>query len=135
LHLDPFNDDDAISFLGDRVGAEEVQSIVDDFHSRRFPGGGAVDEVIGTCFCKASGADRFGYWHRRIGEYLGARWLANLADTDRRRRRVLSLFQAHGLVPASLRCMHAWLAQYSAFTSQVIAGDPTGLSNMRTSTT
>lgn len=222
LHLEPFTDGDAISFLGTRVGAEAAQSIVDHFYARglsgflrnpqtlelivdvagtgplpetrgelferavtvlrvetskakadrqlppeaalnaagaafaaliltgseaivrtaeanisegdisiavirRLPGGEFVDDVIGTRLFKANGADRFGYWHRRIGEFLGARWLAKLADTDRKRRRMLSLFQSYGLVPASLRGVHAWLVREPALAKQVIAADPMGV--------
>lgn len=222
LHLEPFSDDDAISFLDDRLGVGSARTIVDHFHSRglagflgnpqtlelvadvsgkgllpenraelfaqavdvlrietrdakaqtqlaseaaldaagaafaaliltgneaivrtaeantaegeipiaeirRLPGAEPIDQVIGTRLFKAGGAARFGYWHRRIGEYLGARWLAKLADTDRKRRRMLALFQGPGLVPASLRGMHAWLAQDPALAAQVFDGDPMGV--------
>jgi hypothetical protein len=222
LHLEPFSDDDAVSFLSNRIGPESARSVLDHFHSRglsgflgnpqtleliadvagngplpenrgelferavrilrvetrdtkadlqlapevaldaagaafaaliltgndaivrkaeanngegeisiaeirTLPGGEHVDGVIGTRLFKAGGADRFGYWHRRIGEYLAARWMAKLADTDRKRRRVLSLFQSRGLVPTSLRGMHAWLVRDPRFAGQVIAGDPMGV--------
>jgi hypothetical protein len=90
-------------------------------------GADAVAAMLGTRLFKADGADRFSYWHRRIGEYLGARWLAKLADNGRKRRRLLSLFQSHGLVPASLRGIHAWLARDPALAPSIIAADPMGV--------
>lgn len=74
-----------------------------------------------------SDPDRFSYTHRSVGEFLAARWLAQRADTDRKRRRLLKLFHGHGLVPASLRGIHAWLAQDIRLASQVIAADPLGV--------
>ena len=71
--------------------------------------------------------DRFSYTHRSVGEFLAARWLAQRADTDRKRRRLLKLFHGHGLVPASLRGVHAWLAQDARLASLVIAADPMGV--------
>jgi hypothetical protein len=71
--------------------------------------------------------DRFSYTHRSVGEFLAARWLARRADTDRKRRRLLKLFHEHGLVPASLRGVHAWLAQDARLATQVIAADPMGV--------
>lgn len=71
--------------------------------------------------------DRFSYTHRSVGEFLAARWLAQRADTDRKQRRLLKLFHGHGLVPASLRGVHAWLAQDVRLASQVIAADPMGV--------
>lgn len=93
----------------------------------RLPGGEAVAAMLGTRLFAAGGADQFKYWHRRIGEYLGAYWLAKLADTKRKRRRLLSLFHSHGLVPASLRGIHAWLARDPALAPTVIAADPMGV--------
>lgn len=71
--------------------------------------------------------DRFSYTHRSVGEFLAARWLAQRADTDRKRRRLLKIFHGHGLVPASLRGIHAWLAQDTRLASQVITADPMGV--------
>ena len=71
--------------------------------------------------------DRFSYTHRSVGEFLAARWLAQGADTDRKRRRLLKLFHGHGLVPASLRGIHAWLAQDARLASKVITADPMGV--------
>jgi len=91
------------------------------------PGAEEVDVMLRTRLFTAEGTERFRYWHRRIGEYLGARWLTNVANTPRKRRRVLSMFHARGLVPASLRGIHAWLALDAAFAPAVIDADPTGL--------
>lgn len=71
--------------------------------------------------------DRFSYTHRSVGEFLAARWLAQKADTDRKRRRLLRLFHGHGLVPASLRGVHAWLAGDPLLALDVIATDPMGV--------
>jgi len=87
----------------------------------------AVEVMLGTRLFKADGADRFSYLHRRVGEYLGARWLSKKADNQRKRRRLLSLFHSHGLVPASLRGIHAWLARDPALAQAVIAADPMGV--------
>lgn len=94
---------------------------------RALPGGDAIDAMLDTRLFKADGTKRFHYWHRRIGEYLGARWLAKQADTDRKRRRLLAMFHAYGLVPASLRGLHAWLARDPALANEVIAADPMGV--------
>lgn len=93
----------------------------------RLPGGESIGNVLGTRLCKADGADRFGYVHRRVGEYLGARWLAKQADTLPKRRRLLSMFHSYGLVPTSLRGIHAWLAHDPALAQAVIAADPMGV--------
>lgn len=79
-------------------------------------------------FAAAGAANRFSYWHRRIGEYLGSRWLARQADTGLKRKRLLALFQSYGVVPASLRGLHAWLAHHSpALAPSVISADPMGV--------
>lgn len=71
--------------------------------------------------------DRFSYWHRRIGEFLGAKWLAKQADTPRKRKRLLNLFHAQGLVPTNLRGLHAWLARDVNLASAAIKADPIGV--------
>lgn len=91
------------------------------------PGGANIKAMLGTRLFKADGADRFSYTHRRLGEYLGARWLAKHADTHHKRRRLFSLFHCYGLVPASLRGIHAWLARDPALAHAVIAADPMGV--------
>ncbi|MEI2430207.1 hypothetical protein RDV84_17960 [Lysobacter yananisis] len=93
----------------------------------RLPDGEHACVALASRLFKAAGDERFGYVHRRIGEDLGARWLAAQADTPRKRRRLLALFHHQGLVPSSLRGMHAWLAQSPALAPAVIAADPMGV--------
>lgn len=88
---------------------------------------GNVDAVFGTRMFRSMGTDRFTYWHRRIGEYLGARWLAAGADDPAKRRRLLAMFHQGGLVPASLRGLHAWLALDPILAPSVIEIDPMGV--------
>jgi hypothetical protein len=87
----------------------------------------SIENVLGSRLFKAEGADRFCYMHRRVGEFVAARWLAKQADTHRKRQRLLSLFHSRGIVPASLRGIHAWLAQDPALASAVIVADPMGV--------
>ncbi|WP_048308112.1 hypothetical protein [Halomonas sp. PR-M31] len=62
----------------------------------------------------ATDRDGLSYAHRRIGEFVSARWLAARADTRTKRQRLLQQFRSHGLVPASLRGLHAgWRATHS----------------------
>jgi hypothetical protein len=91
------------------------------------PDGDVVEAMLSTRLFKADGVDRFTYLHRRVGEYLGAQWLAKQANTPQKRRRLLSVFHSHGLVPSSLRGIHAWLALEPALTKAVITADPMGL--------
>jgi hypothetical protein len=92
------------------------------------PGVNEIENMLGTRLFKAYGsADRFSYLHRRVGEYLGAQWLAKQADTPRKRKRLLALFHGYGLVPASLRGIHAWLARDPFLAQAVIAADPMGV--------
>jgi len=87
--------------------------------------GAPVEAILGSRLFAALDPDRFTYTHRAIGEFLGARWLARSADTDRKRQRILQLFNTHALVPASLRGMFAWLAWHGGeIGSAVIAADP-----------
>ncbi|MCB1548574.1 MAG: hypothetical protein KDJ41_12175 [Hyphomicrobiaceae bacterium] len=88
--------------------------------------GGHLAQVLGTRLF-AGGEDSFTYWHRRIGEFLGAAWLAKRADTRAKRRRHLHLFHSPGLVPTSLRGLHAWLARSPHLADAVIAADPMGV--------
>ncbi|MEA3036146.1 MAG: hypothetical protein QOH04_1911, partial [Sphingomonadales bacterium] len=86
-----------------------------------------VFDVLESRLFRSLGSDRFTYAHRSIGEYLGARWLARRADTDRKRRRMLAMIDSRGLVPANLRGLHAWLSRDPALAAQVIARDPMGV--------
>ncbi|WP_205711562.1 NACHT domain-containing protein [Janthinobacterium lividum] len=222
LHLEPFNDDDAVNFLGSRLGIDTAQKVIEHFNARNLqgllgnpqtlelivrvadkgelpetrselfskaievlrvehqdskasyqpaeeaglnaagaafsaliltgsealvrkaaanrsegellfsdiailPGANDIRAMLSSRLFKADGADRFSYWHRRIGEFLAAHWLAKNANTPRKRRRLLTLFHSHGLVPANLRGLHAWLAREPSLALQVIAADPMGV--------
>lgn len=91
---------------------------------QQLPGGTHIAQALNTRLFVAHSPDQFGYLHRRIGEYLAARWLAQQANTDRKRRRLLGMFQHHGMVPASLRGLYAWLAHSPQLAESVIAFDP-----------
>lgn len=93
------------------------------------PGAVELKAVLGTrLFATAGSGGRFTYWHRRIGEFLGSRWLAKQAHTAMKRKRLIALFRSHGLVPASLRGIHAWLSYHDpALAAEVIAVDPLGV--------
>tara|TARA_R110000751_G_scaffold307911_1_gene435141 strand:+ start:64848 stop:68807 length:3960 start_codon:yes stop_codon:yes gene_type:complete len=73
------------------------------------------------------GNERFSYAHRSIGEYLGAKWMVKQANTPRKIRRLLSVFQSSGLVPTNLRGIHAWLCQDVEVATNVIKFDPVGV--------
>lgn len=92
------------------------------------PGAGRLGDILASRLFMAKGPERFGYAHRAIGEFLGARWLAQNADTPRKRRRLLDMFSHQALVPASLRGLHAWLAWHgSSIAIEVIETDPMGV--------
>lgn len=91
------------------------------------PKGEGIGKSLSARLYNSFGADRFTYSHRSIGEFLGAYWLSKVADTKRKRRRLLNLLQGHGLVPASIRGIHAWLARDPALAGAVIALDPMGV--------
>ena len=75
----------------------------------------------------ATDRDGWTYIHRRVGEFVGARWLAARADSGGKRKRLLEQFRSHGLVPASLRGLHAWLARDPQLADPVIDADPMGV--------
>ena len=93
----------------------------------RLPGAGAVDALLGSRLFRAAGPERFAPLHRTVAEHLGARWLARVASTPRRRRRLLALIRPDGPVPASLRGLHAWLGRTTEMAADVIAADPLGV--------
>lgn len=88
--------------------------------------GDDIAKVKGTRLFSYSAAG-FTYAHRRIGEYLAARWLATQANRPAKRKRLLAMLQSEGRVPASLRGLFAWLALDPEFAGDVIAADPLGL--------
>lgn len=86
-----------------------------------------IENIIGSRLFKANGVERFTYLHRRIGEFLGAKWLIKQANTSRKRKRLLTFFHAYELVPANLRGIHAWLIMEPTLASDVIKSDPIGI--------
>ncbi len=92
----------------------------------RLPGAASIGPMLDTRLFTAIGPGSFGYLHRRIGEFLGAQWLTKQANSPRKRRRLLKLFHDLGLVPSSLRGIHAWLAKDPLFTESIIGIDPLG---------
>lgn len=92
-----------------------------------FPDAENINLILGSRLFRSNGVERFSYLHRRIGEFLGAKWLIKQADTDRKRKRLLSLFHSYEFVPASLRGLHSWLINNPALASSVIKSDPIGV--------
>lgn len=88
---------------------------------------GNVSRAADTRLFAADRSEGLTYAHRRVGEFVGARWLAARADTRVKRRRLLEQFWSHGLVPASLRGLHAWLARDNLLADAVIDADPMGV--------
>jgi hypothetical protein len=83
--------------------------------------------ALGSRLCVGP-QERRAFQHKRIGEYLGARWLAKHADTPGKRTALLGLVTIDGLVPSSLRGLHAWLAMHSVqLAEDVIRTDPAGV--------
>ena len=92
------------------------------------PSADALGDALRSRLVAAAGSDRFSWPHKRIAEFLAARWLARRADTPRKRRRLLALFHDRGLVPASLRGLHAWLVWHNSdLAVDVISADPMGI--------
>ena len=85
---------------------------------------GDVRRAADTRLFAADRSEGLTYAHRRV---VGARWLAECADTRAKRRRLLEQFSSHGLVPASLRGLHAWLARDARLADAVIDADPMGV--------
>lgn len=85
----------------------------------------AVPRLLDTRLVVSPDPDRFTYMHRRLGEYLAARWLISQADTGRKRRRLINLCRSTGgVVPASLRGLFGWLALDTHLAQAVIETDP-----------
>lgn len=92
----------------------------------QLPGAQNLEAALKSRLCKGP-AERRTFQHKRIGEYLGARWLAKWADTPTKRSRLIGMLQVDGIVPANLRGIHAWLAMNPHLAPYVIQSDPTGL--------
>lgn len=71
-----------------------------------------------------AGQDRYTYQHRRIGEYLGAIWLARRATTHELRTRLLGVLRHGEIVPSGLRGLWGWLAADERLAEAVIGTDP-----------
>jgi hypothetical protein len=95
---------------------------------KKLPGAANLDQYAASRLLRID-HDRLSYQHRRIGEYLGARWLAKHANTPRKRNRLLSLFRStNNLVPAHLRGLHAWLAWHDhELADGIFRADPMGV--------
>lgn len=91
------------------------------------PGAESIEQVLNARLFIATAPDQFVYMHRRIAEYLAASWLADLANTDRKRRLLIRMFQHQGLIPVSLRGVYAWLAHDAMLCDLVIQTDPIAL--------
>ncbi len=104
----------------DRVLVSEVSGL---------PGGHTANDIYKSRLFKADDAsDKLLPVHRTIAEFLGARWLAKQIEHNHRvASRVFSLISVEGRVPASLRGLHAWLAQSPELAAHVIKNDPYGL--------
>lgn len=96
---------------------------------RTLPSGAHAHTVLGSrLFVAVAGApDRFKPVHRTVAEFLAARWLARSLPDDQARARALAMLRVGGGVPASLRGLHAWLAQDARLAPDVIATDPYGV--------
>lgn len=94
---------------------------------QQLPRAGPIEQVLNTRLFIASAPDQFVYMHRRIAEYLAALWLAGLANTDRKRRLLIRMFQHQGLTPSSLRGTYAWLAHDPMLVPLIIQSDPIAL--------
>ncbi|ENU26821.1 NACHT domain-containing protein [Acinetobacter modestus] len=86
-----------------------------------------IELILGSRLFRSNGIERFSYLHRRIGEFLGAKWLIKQANTDRKRKRLLSFFHSYEFVPTNLRGLHSWLMNDPALTSEIIKKDPIGI--------
>lgn len=71
-----------------------------------------------------AGQDRYTYQHRRIGEYLGAQWLARHATTNELHTRLLRALRQGDIVPSGLRGLWGWLATDDRLAISVIGTDP-----------
>lgn len=86
-----------------------------------------IDTLLGSRLFQSNGVEKFTYLHRRIGEFLGAKWLIKQANTNRKRQRLLALFHSYEFVPPSLRGLHAWLIMDPIMAPDIISNDPMGI--------
>jgi hypothetical protein len=83
-----------------------------------------LESLLDSRLVTGAGEDRFTYQHRRIGEYLGARWLAQQARSRELKGRILGALRHEGLVPSNLRGLWGWLAEDPKLADDVIGSDP-----------
>lgn len=102
------------------VSAVEIQSL---------PAGQEARTLVGSrLFSRIPDAeDQYKPIHRSVAEFLGARWISRSIKDDQARDRALAMMTFDEGVPASLRGIHAWLAQDARFANEVIATDPYGV--------
>ena len=105
------------NIIEDEVTLVDLDSLCDEH----------LEVAIRTRLFAGAGDGDLTYWHRRVGEFLGAAWLSKRANTRSKRKRLLELFRSRGLVPANLRGLHAWLARDPNLAIEVIATDPMGV--------
>lgn len=116
---------EAISSAGPASIQEGDLAIAD---LERLPGADEARAVLASKLFRNIGVGRAAPIHRVVAEYLGARWLARQAKSSRSRRRLMTQFHGAGLVPSSLRGLHAWIAHHSPVMAPlVISADPFGL--------
>lgn len=83
-----------------------------------------IQEYLDSRLVVGAGPNRYTYQHRRIGEYLGARWLTRRAATRELRQRLLGALQHGNIVPSGLRGLWGWLANDVHLAEAVIEADP-----------
>ncbi len=110
-------------------GASQLRSDLSLAECKALPGindssDNQLNAFLDSRLVTSAGNDRFIYLHRRIGEFLGARWLAEQARTDALRKRVLGALQHGGIVPSSLRGLWGWLADNARLAEDAIRTDP-----------
>lgn len=117
---------DALTFA---PGAKRLASDLPLGECKALPGvAGLSDETLrgflGSRLVVGAGQDRYTYQHRRIGEYLGARWLAQHATTHELRERLLGALRHGNIVPSGVRGLWGWLAADARLAEGVIGTDP-----------
>ena len=85
---------------------------------------GTLQGFLDSRLVVGAGQDRYTYQHRRIGEYLGARWLARQATTRDLRDRLLGALRHGDIVPSGVRGLWGWLATDAQLVNAVIGVDP-----------
>ncbi|WP_156309777.1 NACHT domain-containing NTPase [Novosphingobium sp. AAP93] len=110
-------------------GAKRLGSDLPLGECRTLPGvaglsDGTLQGFLDSRLVIRAGQDRYTYQHRRIGEYLGARWLARHARTRELRQRLLRTLQHGDIVPSGVRGLWGWLATDAQLAEAVIGTDP-----------